>query len=128
MSSQPSSAGSGDRGLQVERTQLAWRRTTLVATTVTLLGMSQAIAGALRPAAVTGLALVVVAWLAILGVAHRRIRALTHHSTVDDKAAEGEPGSRSAVRSDPPPPGHAPGALALLAAAVALAGLMLLLA
>ncbi|MEV3950210.1 DUF202 domain-containing protein [Streptomyces halstedii] len=62
-----------DPGLQPERTRLAWRRTTLSCTVVTLLAVRQAVRGGADAAALTGLATGLVAWLGFLRVAHRRV-------------------------------------------------------
>ncbi|MGW4508947.1 DUF202 domain-containing protein [Streptomyces sp. NPDC004436] len=65
-----------DAGLQPERTRLAWRRTTLAASVVAVLAMRQMLRGSGSSAEVGGAAVIVLLWLAFLGVAHRRIRAL----------------------------------------------------
>ncbi|MFI7101469.1 DUF202 domain-containing protein [Streptomyces sp. NPDC050161] len=66
-----------DPGLQPERTRLAWRRTTLSCTAVTVLAARQ-LAQSRAPGAVqvAAVALVGVAWLVFGLVAHRRIRAM----------------------------------------------------
>lgn len=104
----------GDRGQQAERTRLAWRRTTLAATVVALLGVSRVLSGGIRLTEVAGAALSTLAWLAIVVVAHQRIGALTAPSTADGADASLRPAHR------------APAALALLAAAMALLGLLLI--
>ncbi|MGP3684989.1 DUF202 domain-containing protein [Streptomyces sp. IBSNAI002] len=65
-----------DAGLQPERTRLAWRRTTLASSVVAVLALRQAVRGSGRPLEVAGAAVTALVWLAFLGVAHRRIRAL----------------------------------------------------
>ncbi|MGW0749627.1 DUF202 domain-containing protein [Streptomyces sp. NPDC002587] len=65
-----------DAGLQPERTRLAWRRTTLACSVVAVLALRQVLRGSGRPVEVAGAALTALIWLAFLGVAHRRIRAL----------------------------------------------------
>ncbi|MET9428241.1 MULTISPECIES: DUF202 domain-containing protein [unclassified Streptomyces] len=101
-----SGAGAGstgevrDPGLQPERTRLAWRRTTLSATVAAVLAAKQAVHDETTAGGLVGAALSLLVWLAFLGVAHRRMRAL------------------GAVR----PPSLAPrGALAAAACTVALA-------
>jgi hypothetical protein len=116
-------------GLQRERTRLAWRRTTLAVTVVTLLGVSRVLVGGVRPPTVIGLALAALVWLAVIVVAHRRIRALTERSTSDGASRLGQP---DAVRLAAAAPGDhraargAPAALALLTAALALVSALLL--
>ncbi|MFJ8648082.1 DUF202 domain-containing protein [Streptomyces sp. NPDC093546] len=89
-----------DPGLQPERTRLAWRRTTLSATVAAVLAAKQAVHDEITAGGLVGAALSLLVWLAFLGVAHRRMRAL------------------GAVR----PPSLAPrGALAAVACTVALA-------
>jgi len=94
-----------DAGLQAERTRLAWRRTTLGTATVALLGVERVAAGGLRPVALVAIALIALALLAILLLAHRRVRTL--------------------VAAVPSATGSAPAALALLVAAIALVGTVL---
>ncbi|MEU6893768.1 DUF202 domain-containing protein [Streptomyces sp. NPDC046557] len=65
-----------DAGLQPERTRLAWRRTTLACSVAALLALRQALRGSGAPLEVGGAAVIVLVWLAFLGVAHRRIREL----------------------------------------------------
>ncbi|MEU9403278.1 DUF202 domain-containing protein [Streptomyces sp. NPDC048242] len=73
-----------DRGLQPQRTRLAWRRTTLACTVVAVLAVRAAlradepVAAALLCAVSCGL------WLGFLRIAHHRIRVL---STADRPAA-----------------------------------------
>ncbi|HEY7225845.1 MAG TPA: DUF202 domain-containing protein [Micromonosporaceae bacterium] len=67
----------GDPGLQAERTRLSWRRLTLSVTVVALLATGRVVTSGARPAAVAGLGLVALGWVALLTVAHRRVRALT---------------------------------------------------
>ncbi|MCB5182776.1 DUF202 domain-containing protein [Streptomyces antimicrobicus] len=77
----PAGAGAGagpgrDPGLQPERTRLAWRRTTLACAVTAVLAVRQAVRGPGTAPEVAGCAFIVLLWLAFLGVAHRRIRAL----------------------------------------------------
>ncbi|MGW5618916.1 DUF202 domain-containing protein [Streptomyces sp. NPDC003877] len=65
-----------DPGLQPERTRLAWRRTTLSGTVVAVLAVRTALHGGASAAGIVACALCCVLWLGVLGVAHRRIRAL----------------------------------------------------
>ncbi|MET8178234.1 DUF202 domain-containing protein [Streptomyces sp. NPDC005336] len=65
-----------DPGLQPERTRLAWRRTTLACAVAASLAGRQTLHSGTGPVSLLGLALVVLAWLAFLAVAHRRIRAM----------------------------------------------------
>lgn len=104
----------------MERTRLAWRRTTLAATVVPLLGVGRVIAAGAPPIAVAAIALVALAWLAIVAVAHQRIRVLTSPSTPDGTEGSEHP---QTVR---PAAHRAPATLALLTAALALAGTLLL--
>ncbi|GAA2980858.1 DUF202 domain-containing protein [Streptomyces fulvorobeus] len=70
------SAPQRDPGLQPERTRLAWRRTTLSCTVVAVLAGRQALHQGTGPAAVSAVALGVLAWLGFLRVAHLRLTAL----------------------------------------------------
>ncbi|MFJ5103948.1 DUF202 domain-containing protein [Streptomyces sp. NPDC088554] len=65
-----------DPGLQPERTRLAWRRTTLTCTVVTILAFRSMLRGDATPAGLTAAALGVLLWPAFLSVAHRRALAL----------------------------------------------------
>jgi hypothetical protein len=85
----------GGPGDQAERTQLAWRRTALAATVVTLLVVSRLVFGAPPPRAL-GAAVIVFAWLVILGVADRRIRSLATVSRGGRAADHGRAASSSA--------------------------------
>lgn len=71
----------------IERTRLAWRRTTLTAAAVLLLGVSafrraceqnieHCAVGAGRTVALVAVGLMAMLWLGVLVVAHRRIAAL----------------------------------------------------
>ncbi|MEU3188512.1 DUF202 domain-containing protein [Streptomyces sp. NPDC006923] len=65
-----------DPGLQPERTWLAWRRTTLALTVVTVLAARQAVHAGGTAVGVVASALSALVWLAFLAVAHRRALAL----------------------------------------------------
>ncbi|MGW4231479.1 DUF202 domain-containing protein [Streptomyces sp. NPDC004980] len=69
--------GARDPGLQPERTRLAWRRTTLSCTVVALLAVRQALHGGASAAGVIAVALSLLAWLGLLGVAHRRMTGIS---------------------------------------------------
>ncbi len=72
----PHRSGTRDPGLQPERTRLAWRRTTLTCAVAASLAGRQTLSSGTGPLPLLGLALVVLAWLAFLGAAHRRIRTM----------------------------------------------------
>ncbi|MFD7082121.1 DUF202 domain-containing protein [Streptomyces sp. NPDC002181] len=65
-----------DAGLQPERTRLAWRRTTLACSVTAVLALRTALRGSGSPVEVLAAAVIVLIWLAFLGVAHRRVRQL----------------------------------------------------
>lgn len=68
--------GGGERGLQPERTRLAWRRTTLTATGVVVLGVKAALRDAAALDALLVCALCLILWLAFLAASHLRVRTL----------------------------------------------------
>ncbi len=70
------SGPAGDAGAQPERTRLAWRRTVLSGTVCALLLFRLAFERGLDPAGAVGLALGLLCWLALLLLAHRRIKAM----------------------------------------------------
>lgn len=72
----PTPGPAADPGAQPERTRLAWRRTVLAATACALLLFRLAFERGLDPAGAVGLALGLLCWLALLLLAHRRIRAM----------------------------------------------------
>ncbi|MEU5218012.1 DUF202 domain-containing protein [Streptomyces sp. NPDC020807] len=65
-----------DPGLQPERTRLAWRRTTLSCTVVTVLALKLTLDESVTAVGVSAFALTALVWIAFLAVSHRRIRAL----------------------------------------------------
>ncbi|WP_258024529.1 DUF202 domain-containing protein [Streptomyces bambusae] len=62
--------------MQPERTRLAWRRTTLTCAITAVLAVRGAVHGPGTATDVAGTAFIVLLWLAFLGLAHVRIRAL----------------------------------------------------
>ncbi|RKN43834.1 DUF202 domain-containing protein [Streptomyces hoynatensis] len=96
-----------DPGAQPERTRLAWRRTTLTFAVVVLLAARVLVVSDGVPARrAVWIALLALVWTFFLGVAHRRMEALTRDR----------------------PPGAAPASLFAAAAAVGLAAVLLALA
>jgi uncharacterized membrane protein YidH (DUF202 family) len=71
-----SDAPRGDRGLQPERTRLAWRRTALTATVVAVLTARLAAGNRLTTSGALGVAAVALLWLAVIAICQRRINAL----------------------------------------------------
>jgi hypothetical protein len=69
-------APGGGRGLQPERTRLAWRRTVLAVTAVSILAARLAVGTRLTTFGAVGAAAVAVLWLAVVAVCQRRIDAL----------------------------------------------------
>lgn len=65
-----------DRGAQPERTRLAWRRTILTATVVTILCVRQALSPGPTPRAVLLAAVIGLAWVGLVVGAQLRIRTL----------------------------------------------------
>lgn len=65
-----------ERGLQPERTRLAWRRTTLTATGVAVLGGKAALRAHSTLGALLACALCLILWLAFVAAGHLRVRAL----------------------------------------------------
>lgn len=74
-------------GLQAERTRLAWRRTTLSATGVLLVGATAVLTHRAPLATLGILALAVLAWIGVLVVAYRRIGALARGEVGPDHRA-----------------------------------------
>jgi uncharacterized membrane protein YidH (DUF202 family) len=66
-----------ERGLQPERTRLAWRRTALTATAVSILAARLAVGTRLTARGALGVAAVALLWLAVVAVCQRRINGLT---------------------------------------------------
>ncbi|MDX3232272.1 DUF202 domain-containing protein [Streptomyces sp. ME19-01-6] len=66
-----------DPGLQPERTRLAWRRTTLACAVAASLAARQALHNGTGPVSLLCAALAALVWLGFLGVAGRRIRAVS---------------------------------------------------
>lgn len=67
---------------QAERTRLAWRRTTLAVTLSVLLIGRLAFHDGLDALSALGLALALVAWIALMWLTHRRIQAMAHRVPV----------------------------------------------
>lgn len=105
---EPAGSPSPDAGLSTQRTGLAWRRTGLSAAAVTLLAVRPAVGGHSGPGRVLACAVVMGCWAAMVAVAIRRSRGL-------------------AVRP-PQPSRRAMPAYALLTVAIAVIGMLLVLA
>lgn len=96
------------RGLQAERTRLAWRRTTLSGAALLLLALSRTFVASGGSRAIAATSVIALLWVGMLAVSHRRLRALT------------------AVPTDPRTVTRAPATLGLLAAAIAVAALLVI--
>jgi uncharacterized membrane protein YidH (DUF202 family) len=66
----------GVDGASAERTRLAWRRTTLASTAVTLLTIRLAARESATPLHVVAIVAGVVGWIALMVITQRRIRAM----------------------------------------------------
>ena len=69
--------GGPDTGRQRERTRLAWLRTALAVTAVSLLATRFAVGTRLTAPGALGTALIAVLWLTVVTVCHLRVKALT---------------------------------------------------
>jgi uncharacterized membrane protein YidH (DUF202 family) len=69
--------GAPDTGRQRERTRLAWSRTALAATAVSLLAARFAVGTRLTAPGALDTAVIAVLWLTVVTVCHLRIKALT---------------------------------------------------
>ncbi|HKT04397.1 MAG TPA: DUF202 domain-containing protein [Rugosimonospora sp.] len=94
-----------DRSRARERTRLAWNRTVLAGTVVTLLALRQALHGGLTAAGAAYAALAVLGWSALAVLARTRLRTLD--------------------RQPPPPAGREPALLAILVVAGAVLAIAL---
>ena len=134
--------GPWDRGLQPERTALAWRRTGLALTVGSLIGL-RVLPPLLGPAAYVLAGLGVVASLAVLAAAHRRYRRV-HRLLLAARQAGGpgggpgggdgsdrsdgvDAGSTSSPARVPTTGGALPAATAALALAAGLGALVVVL-
>ena len=132
--------GPWDRGLQPERTALAWRRTGLALTVGSLFGL-RVLPPLLGPAAYVLAGLGVVASLAVLAAAHRRYRRV-HRLLLAARQAGGpgggpggdgdgsdgvDAGSASSPARVPTTGGALPAATAALALAAGLGALVVVL-
>lgn len=74
----PDQPVSRPRETQIDRTRLAWRRTTLTATVVVALGVRDLVGRELNPAQAVALLAAVAGWLGLVLLAERRIADLVN--------------------------------------------------